>query len=104
MKDGIEAVKKYSEKFGGDELINILVSQMWLVESIIHTKIMPVYPESLTIEIEKAPDKMFVAMNRAQEILKKLKKEKAQQIPDEVIGDEYFKELKIIYHGREKEL
>ena len=107
LKDGIEAVKKHSEKFGGDELTNILVAQMWLVESRIHTKIksyLPVYPESLTTEIENTPDKMFVAMNKAQEILKKLKKEKSQQIPDEVNDDEYFKELKIIYHGREKEL
>ena len=107
LKDGIEAVKKYSKKFGGDELINILVSQMWLVESRIHTKIksyLPIYPDSFITEIEKAPDKMFFAMNRAQEILKKLKKEKSQQIHDEVSGDECFKDLKIIYHGREKEL
>ena len=107
LRDGIEAVKKYSEKIGGDELTNILVAQMWLVESIIQTKIksyLPLYSESLTTEIENSPDKMFVAMNRAQEILKKIKKEKPQQIPDEVNDDEYFKELKIIYHGREKEL
>ena len=107
LKDGIEAVRKYSEKNGGDELTNILVAQMWLVESRIHTKIksyLPIYPESLIEEIERRPEKIFVSMNKAQEILKRLKKEKSQQISNEVNGDKFFKDLKIIYHGREKEL
>ena len=107
LRDGVEAVRKYSEKSDGDELTNILVSQMWLVESRIHTKMksyLPVYPENLIEEIERNPEKIFVSMNRAQENLKRLKKEKSQQISAEVNADKCFKDLKIIYHGREKEL
>ena len=43
-------------------------------------------------------------MNRAQENLKRLKKEKSQQISAEVNADKCFKDLKIIYHGSEIEL
>lgn len=107
FQDGINAVKKYSENLVSDELVTILTIQMWIVESqlkIKWKKFLPVYSEEILQEIEKTPDKFFEAVNKAQAILKSLRREKIIPIAEEIQEDELFQELKIIYHDSETEL
>ena len=107
FKDGINAVKKYSENLVSDELVTILTMQMWIAESKLKIKwktFLPVYSEEILQEIEKTPDRIFEAINKAQAILKRLRREKIIPIAEEVAEDELFQGLKIIYHGSEIEL
>lgn len=106
LQDGLKAVGKYAEKFGADELTKILAKQMWLTEIKIQTKLksfLPTFSEEILSEIEKTPEKIFEGMNKAQLILKNLRRErinpKAEKIPAGL-----FKDLKIVYHGSEKEI
>ncbi|MBR6012609.1 MAG: hypothetical protein IK062_02340 [Selenomonadaceae bacterium] len=106
LKDGIDAVKNYSEKFVSDELTINFAVQMWIAESKLKTKIkkfLPVYSEEILTEIEKTPDKIFESVNKAQAILKNLRREKIFQI-EKLASEELFQNLKIIYHGSESEL
>ena len=103
FRDGINAVKKYAEKFVSDELTINFVLQMWTAESKLKTKIkkfLPTYSEEILTEIEKTPDKIFESANKAQAILKNLRREKI--LPTEKVScEEIFHDLKIIYHGSE---
>lgn len=107
LNDAVSAVGKYSANSGGDELTNILVEQVWLVESGIETKIkayLPMYSEEVIKEIEGTPEKIIVSLKKAQEIIKELKKEKTQPLTKDESSDKYFRELQVIYHGREQKL
>ena len=102
--DCIEAVKKYAEDKGADELTSILAVQTWVVESKLKTKMtpfLPIYPDSVLAEIERAPDKLFEAMNKARAILKNLRGEKEILPERNLSADSVFQDLKVIYHGSE---
>jgi len=101
FRDGINAVKKYAEKFASDELTINFAVQMWTAESKLNTKIkkfLPTYSEEILSEIEKTPDKIFESVNKAQAILKNLRREKILPI-EKLSSEELFQSLKIIYHG-----
>ena len=103
FNDGIEAIKKYAGNFVEDELTKILTVQMWTAESKLKTKIkkfLPTLSEEILTEIEKNPDKIFESANKAQAILKNLRREKILPTA-ESSSKEIFHELKIIYHGGE---
>ena len=106
FKDGIEAVKKYAGNFVDDELTKILAVQMWTTESKLKTnikKFLPTFSEEILADIEKSPDKIFESANKAQAILKNLRREKI--LPTEKLSsEEKFHGLKIIYHGSESEI
>ena len=72
LQDGIDAVSKYAENLGADELTKTLSVQMWLTEIKLNTKLknfLPTFSEEILSEIEKNPDKIFEAMNKALLIL-----------------------------------
>lgn len=106
FRDGINAVKKYAGNFVEDELTKILTVQMWTAESKLKIKIkkfLPTFSEEILTEIEKNPDKIFESANKAQAILKNLRREKI--LPTEkVSSEEIFQDLKIIFHGSEGEI
>ena len=62
---------------------------------------LPIYPNSVLIDIENAPDKLFESMNKARSILKKLYHEEIIPIEEPYTTDDAFSDLKIIYHGNE---
>ena len=66
-------------------------------------KFLPTYPEEILAEIEKNPDKIFEAANKAKAILKNLRREKILPI-EKSPNKELFQNLKIVYHGSEGEL
>ena len=104
FKDGINAVKKYAEKFASDELTINFAVQMWTAESKLKTKIkkfLPTYSEEILTETEKTPDKIFESVNKAQAILKNLRREKILPIAEKSPSEEIFHDLKVIYHGSE---
>ena len=104
FRDCIEAVKKYAEDNGADELTSILAVQTWVVESKLKTKMtpfLPIYPDSVLAEIERAPDKLFESMNKARAILKNLRSEKEILPEKNLSADSVFHDLKVIYHGSE---
>jgi len=103
FRDGINAVRKYAEKFVSDELTINFAVQMWTAESKLKTKMkkfLPTYSEEILAEIEKNPDKIFESVNKAQAILKNLRREKILPI-EKLSSEELFQSLKIIYHGSE---
>lgn len=105
FQDAADAIKKYAEKFVEDELTKILAVQMFVSESKLKTKLklfLPTYSEEILQEIEKTPDKIFESANKAQAILKNLRREKIIEIAEEIKIGEEFQGLKIIYHGSEK--
>ena len=107
LQDAIDAVKKYAESHGANELTSILSAQTWLLEMGLQTKIisfLPVFDESILAEIEKSPDILFEAMSKANSILKKLRREKIKSATENITTEEFFHDLKIIYHGSEGEL
>lgn len=107
FQDCIDAVKKYAEGKGADDLTSILSVQTWIAESKLKTKktlYLPTYPDSVLAEIEQAPDKLFESMNKARVILKKLRREKEMGLEKSHSADSAFSDLKIIYHGSEIEL
>lgn len=107
FQDRIDAIKKYAEGQGADELTSILSVQTWVAESKLKTKktlYLPTYPDSILAEIEQAPDKLFESMNKARVILKKLLCEKEMGLEKSHSADSAFSDLKIIYHGSEIEL
>ena len=107
LQDTITAIKKYAERFEADELTTILTVQTWMAESRLKTRMksfLPTYPETILTELEKNPDKLFVSMNKALEILKNLRREKIKTLQDKIRLVKPFGDLKIIYHGSEGEL
>ena len=107
FQDCINAVKKYAEDSGADELTVILAVQTWIAESRLKTKaewFLPAYSDSLLAEIEEAPDKLFESINKARVILKNLQREKEVSIEENLSDNDAFHDLKIIYHGSEVEL
>ena len=106
FRDGINAVKKYAEKFVSDDLTINFAVQMWTAESKLKTKMkkfLPTYSEEIFAEIEKNPDKIFESVNKAQAILKNLRREKILPI-EKLSSEELFHDLKIIFHGSDGEL
>ena len=106
LQDGIEAVSKYAENIGADDLTKILVMQMWLAEIKMKTKLkyfLPTFSEEILSEMEKNPNKIFDGMNKVQSILKNLRQEKIKPAPEEMASG-LFKDLKVVYHGSEKEI
>ena len=106
LQDGLKAVGKYAEKFGADELTKMLAQQMWLTEIKLQTQLksfLPTFSEETLSEIEKTPDKIFEAMNKAQLILKNLRRDRIKPKAEEILTG-LFKDLKIVYHGSEKEI
>lgn len=106
LQDGIEAVGKYAENLEADELTKILSVQMWLTEIKMKTKLknfLPTFSEEILSEMEKNPNKIFEGMNKAQSILKNLRQEKIKPAPEEMAAG-LFKDLKVVYHGSEKEI
>ena len=107
LQDAIDAVKKYSESHGADELTSILSAQAWLLETGLQTKIisfLPLFSETILAEIEKSPDILFDAMSKAHSILKKLRREKIKSVSENISTEKLFHDLKIVYHGSEGEL
>lgn len=106
LQDGLKAVDKYAENIGADKLTKILSVQMWLTEIKMKTKLknfLPTFSEEILSEMEKNPNKIFEGMNKAQSILKNLRQEKIKPAPEEMAAG-LFKDLKIVYHGSEKEI
>ena len=104
FQDCIDSIKKFAESNGVDELTSILTVQTWIAESKLKTKMslfLPTYPDSVLTDIEQAPDKLFESMNKARAILKKLCHEEIIPIEEPLTTDDYFRDLKIIYHGSE---
>jgi len=104
LQDGIDAVSKYAENIGVDDLTKILVMQMWLAEIKMKTKLkyfLPTFSKEILSEIEKKPDKIFEEMNKAQLILKNLRQEKIKPTAEKITAG-LFKDLKVVYHGSEK--
>ena len=62
---------------------------------------LPSYSDSVLTDIENAPDKLFDSMNTARAILKKLLHEKVTPLAKNLSADDFFRDLKIIYHGSE---
>ena len=107
FQDCINAVKKYVEDSGANNLTAILAVQTWIIESRLKTKaewFLPTYSDSLLAEIEEAPDKLFESMNKARAILKNLQREKEISIEENLSDNDDFRDLKIVYHGSEVEL
>lgn len=107
LQDAIDAVKKYSESHGANELTSILSAQTWLLETGLQTKIisfLPLFSETILAEIEKSPDVLFDAMSKANSILKNLRREKIKSATENITSEEFFHDLKVIYHGSEGEL
>ena len=107
LQDAIDAVKKYSESHGANELTSILSAQTWLLETGLQTKIisfLPFFSETVLAEIEKSPDILFDAMSKAQTILKNLHREKIKSVTENITSEEIFHDLKVLYHGSEGEL
>lgn len=107
LQDAIDAVKKYAESHGANELTSILSAQTWLLEMGLQTKIisfLPVFDENILAEIEKSPDILFEAMSKANSILKNLRRKKIKSDTENITTEEIFRDLKIIYHGSEGEL
>lgn len=107
LQDAIDAVKKYAESHGANELTSILSAQTWLLETGLQTKIisfLPVFDENILAEIEKSPDILFEAMSKANSILKNLRRKKIKSATENITTEEIFRDLKIIYHGSEGEL
>lgn len=107
LQDAIDAVKKYSESHGANELTSILSAQTWLLETGLQTKIisfLPFFSETVLAEIEKSPDILFDAMSKAHSILKNLRREKIKSATENITSEEFFHDLKIVYHGSEGEL
>ena len=106
FRDGINAVKKYAGNFVEDEWTINFVVQVWTAESKLKTnikKFLPTFSEEILTEIEKNPDKIFESANKAQAILKNLRREKI--LPTEKLSsEEIFHKLKIIFHGSECEI
>ena len=61
----------------------------------------PTYTDSVLTDIEQTPDKLFESMNKARAILKKFLHEKVTPLAKNLSTDDYFRDLKIIYHGSE---
>ena len=104
FQDCIDSIKKFAESNGADDLTSILTVQTWATESKLKTKMslfLPTYPDSVLTDIEQAPDKLFESMNNARAILKKLCHEEIIPIEEPLTTDDYFRDLKIIYHGSE---
>ena len=102
--DCIDSIKKFAESNGADELTSILTVQTWVAESKLKTKMslfLPSYSDSVLTDIENAPDKLFESMNTARVILKKLLHEKVTPLAKNLSADDFFRDLKIIYHGSE---
>lgn len=107
FQDCIDAVKKYAEDNGADELTSILTVQSWVTESKLKTKMalfLPSYSDSVLATIEQNPDKLFESMNKARSILKNLRREKEIPIEENTNANSAFRDLKIIYHGSEVDL
>lgn len=107
LQDAIEAVKKYGESHGANELTSILTVQIWLSETGLKTKMiffLPLYSETILVEIEKSPDIIFESMSKAQAILKNLRREKIKSVTQNNSSEKLFRDLKVIYHGSEGEL
>ena len=107
FQDCIDAVKKYAEDNGADELTSILTVQSWITESKLKTKMslfLPTYSDSVLATIEQNPDKLFESMNKARSILKNLRREKEIPIEENTNDHSAFRDLKIIYHGSEVDL
>lgn len=107
LQDAIDAVKKYAESHGANELTSILSAQTWLLETGLQTKIisfLPVFDENILAEIEKSPNILFEAMSKANSILKNLRRKKIKSDTENITTEEIFRDLKIIYHGSEGEL
>ena len=107
FQDCVDVVKKYAAEKGADELTAIFATQIFVAESKLHTKIetyLPTYSEKILFEIEENPDKLFEAASKARSILKNLRQEKIKPLAEEITSDRNFGELKIIYHGSEKDL
>ena len=62
------------------------------------------FSETVLAEIEKSPDILFDAMSKAHSILKKLRREKIKSATENITTEEFFRDLKITYHGSEGEL
>ena len=104
FQDCIDSIKKFAESNGADVLTSLLTVQTWVAESKLKTKMslfLPSYPDSVLTDIEQAPDKLFESMNNARAILKKLCHEEIIPIEEPLTTDDYFRDLKIIYHGSE---
>ena len=107
LQDAIDAVKKYSESHGANELTSILSAQTWFLECGLQTKIisfLPLFSETILAEIEKSPDMLFDAMSKTHSILKNLRREKIKSATENITSEEFFHDLKVIYHGSEGEL
>ena len=106
LKAGVEALKRYAEKVGADELTKIMLVQIFLIENKLRTKMdyfLPKYSEGILTELEEVPDKIFESINKAQLILKNLRREKVKSIVERSPNG-IFEELKVVYHGSEREI
>lgn len=102
--DCIDSIKKFAESNGADELTSILTVQTWVAESKLKTKMslfLPSYSDSVLTDIKNAPDKLFESMNTARAILKKFLHEKVTPLAKNLSADDFFRDLKIIYHSSE---
>lgn len=107
FQDCIDAVKKYANGNGADELTSILTAQTWLVECKLQAKFslfLPTYSDSVLDEIKQNPDKLFSAMNAARAFLKKLQREKIIPSSEKPIANVTFRDLKVVYHASEVDL
>ena len=107
LLDAIDAVKKYAESHGANELTSNLTVQTWLSETGLETKMisfLPTYSETILAEIEKSPDIIFESMSKAQAILKNFRREKIKRSVQNILQEKPFRDLKIIYHGSEEDL
>ena len=64
---------------------------------------MPTFSEEILSEIEKKPDKIFETINKALLISKNLRRERIKPTAEEISAG-LFKDLKVVYHGSEKEI
>ena len=107
LQDVIDAIKKYSESHGANELTSILSAQTCFLECGLKTKIisfLPLYSETVLAKIEKSPDILFESISKAHSILKQLRREKIKSATENITTEEFFHDLKVIYHGSEVEL
>ena len=107
LQDALDAIKKYAESHGANVLSSIFSAQIWLSETGLNIKIvsyLPIFDESILAEIEKSPDILFDAMSKANAILKQLRREKIKSATENITTEEFFHDLKVIYHGSEGEL
>ena len=99
LQDSINAVKKYAESNGANELTSILTAQTWLSETGLETKMisfLPTYSETILAEIEKSPDIIFESMSKAQAILKNLRREKIKQSIQNILSEKPFRDYSSI--------